>query len=176
MIRTEREYEEARLRLQEARGIAEKQRASLEASGLSAEHVDLALSPLLAFQDQLQGEVAWYEQARQGEVRPVPRLTDIGLVLIGLRLARGLTQRQLAERLGVNEAQISKDERNDYHGITRRARTAYPRRLERIGHGNGGPPCAEKRRQISSRRGDHRATRRSRQASRPVCVTSAPGQ
>ena len=59
MIRTEREYEEARLRLQEARGIAEKQRASLEASGLSAEHVDLALSPLLAFQDQLHGEVAW---------------------------------------------------------------------------------------------------------------------
>jgi DNA-binding XRE family transcriptional regulator len=118
MIRTEREYEEARRRIQETRDVAEKQRASLTNSGLSAEHVELALSPLLAFQDQIQGELDWYERARQGEIRPVPRLTDIGLALIGLRLACGLTQRQLAERLGVNEAQISKDERNDYHGIS----------------------------------------------------------
>jgi hypothetical protein len=118
MIRTEREYEEASRRLQEARDFAERQRASLEGTGLSPEHVDLAMSPLLAFQEQIQGEMAWYERARQGEIRPVPKLTDIGLALIALRLARGLAQRQLAERLGVNEAQISKDERNEYHGIS----------------------------------------------------------
>jgi transcriptional regulator with XRE-family HTH domain len=29
-----------------------------------------------------------------------------------------LTQRQLAERLGVHESQVSRDERNEYHGIT----------------------------------------------------------
>jgi transcriptional regulator with XRE-family HTH domain len=40
------------------------------------------------------------------------------LSLIALRLARGLTQRQLAERLGVNEAQVSRDESNEYHGIS----------------------------------------------------------
>jgi transcriptional regulator with XRE-family HTH domain len=36
----------------------------------------------------------------------------------GLTPDQGLTQRQLAERLGVNEAQISKDESNEYHGIS----------------------------------------------------------
>ena len=29
-----------------------------------------------------------------------------------------ITQRELAKRLGVDESQISRDERNDYHGIT----------------------------------------------------------
>jgi transcriptional regulator with XRE-family HTH domain len=35
-----------------------------------------------------------------------------------LRIARGWTQRQLAHALGVNEAQVSRDERDDYHGVT----------------------------------------------------------
>ena len=118
MLRTEREYEEALRRLQEVRDSAEKQRASLETSGFPPEHVELAMSPMIAFLDSIQGEIDWYEHARQGEVRPISNLTSIGLSLIALRLARGLTQRQLAERLGINEAQISKDERNEYHGIS----------------------------------------------------------
>ena len=43
---------------------------------------------------------------------------DMGRTLIALRVANGLSQRELAERLGVSEAQISRDERNEYHGIT----------------------------------------------------------
>jgi transcriptional regulator with XRE-family HTH domain len=39
-------------------------------------------------------------------------------MLIALRIALGLTQRQLAERLGVHESQVSRDERNEYHGVT----------------------------------------------------------
>ena len=118
MIRTPHDYEEAVRRLHQTRDFAEKQHAALVASGLAPEYVDLAMSPTHALLDQMQGEIDWYESARAGMVRPVPRLTDIGLSLIALRLARGLTQRQLAERLGVNEAQVSKDERNEYHGIS----------------------------------------------------------
>ena len=39
-------------------------------------------------------------------------------MLIALRIYKGLTQRQLAERLGVSEAAVSRDECNEYHGIT----------------------------------------------------------
>jgi len=39
-------------------------------------------------------------------------------MLIALRIARGVSQRKLAERLGVHESQVSRDERNEYHGIT----------------------------------------------------------
>jgi DNA-binding Xre family transcriptional regulator len=118
MIRTEREYEESLRRVAELRDYAEKLRASLETSDLVPDHVELAMSPTLAFMDSMQGEIRWYEQARKGEIRPLPNLTAIGLSLIALRLARGVTQRQLAERLGINEAQVSKDERNEYHGVS----------------------------------------------------------
>ena len=118
MIKTPREYGETHKRLAEARDFVAAQRAALEQSGLTPKQIALAMSPLLAMQDQLQGELDWYEQARRGEIRPVPSLANIGLSLIALRIARGLTQRQLAERLGINEAQVSKDERNEYHGIS----------------------------------------------------------
>jgi transcriptional regulator with XRE-family HTH domain len=69
-------------------------------------------------QDQFEGQLSWYENARKGTIRPLPTLGRIGLSLIALRIAKGLTQRQLAERLGVNEAQVSKDEKSEYHSIS----------------------------------------------------------
>lgn len=118
VIKTQREYEQARQTLEQWRVSGETLRTSIKAAGLSPEQVEQAMAPHLAMQDQIEGELRWFERARGGEIRPVARLTDVGLSLIALRIARGLTQRQLAERLGVNEAQISKDERNAYHGIS----------------------------------------------------------
>jgi transcriptional regulator with XRE-family HTH domain len=68
--------------------------------------------------DQMQGQLNWYDRARRGDIIPLSDLRSIGLSLIALRIAKGLTQRQLAERLGVNEAQVSKDEKNEYAGIS----------------------------------------------------------
>ena len=45
--------------------------------------------------------------------------SGIGRLLIALWIAKGLTQRELAERLEVSETQVSRDERNEYHGVTR---------------------------------------------------------
>ena len=45
-------------------------------------------------------------------------MRGLGQLLVSLRIARGLTQRELAERLGVHESLVSRDERNEYHGIT----------------------------------------------------------
>ncbi len=33
-------------------------------------------------------------------------------------IANGLSQKELADRLGVSEAQVSRDERNEYHSVT----------------------------------------------------------
>ena len=38
--------------------------------------------------------------------------------MIAVRIAHGLTRRELADRLGISEAVVSRDERNEYHGIT----------------------------------------------------------
>ena len=42
----------------------------------------------------------------------------MGTLLIALRTANGLSQKDLAQKLDVSEAQVSRDERNEYHGIT----------------------------------------------------------
>jgi transcriptional regulator with XRE-family HTH domain len=39
-------------------------------------------------------------------------------MLISLRIAQGISQRDLSKRLGVHESQVSRDERNEYFGIT----------------------------------------------------------
>ena len=45
-------------------------------------------------------------------------LAGIGQRLIGIRIYLGISQRDLAKKLGVHETQVSRDERNEYHGIT----------------------------------------------------------
>jgi ribosome-binding protein aMBF1 (putative translation factor) len=118
MIRNDKEYQAALQRLQEDRTIAELQRKALQERGLSPDEIAHAMEPLEAFTGQLEDEVAWYDRARSGDLGVVRQLTSIGRLLIALRIARGLSQRDLAEKLGVDESQVSRDERNEYFNIT----------------------------------------------------------
>ncbi len=118
MIRSEVEYEAARQRLDEDRDFAIRQKAALEAQGFTPVQVELGLEATLSYHAQLAEEVNWYEKVRRREIGPLRNLTQIGRLLIGLRIANGLSQRELADRLCVSEAQVSRDERNEYHGVT----------------------------------------------------------
>ncbi len=118
MIRNEREYKEALSRLERDREIIEAQRLALVERGLSEKEVERALGPMLSLDAQLEEEVEYYEKVRRRQFAVSHDVRDIGRTLIALRIANGLSQRELAERLGVSEAQVSRDERNEYHGIT----------------------------------------------------------
>jgi hypothetical protein len=118
MIRTETEYQEARRRLKEGDRHMKAQQAELEKLDLSKAEIRRGMAPLVTFHDQLQEEVQRYERLRRGDRKELANLQELGQILIGLRIVSGLTQRQLAERLGVHESQVSRDERNDYHGVT----------------------------------------------------------
>lgn len=118
MIRNETEYQQAIERV-----AAEKQRLiehcqSWAEKGFTDEQVAKLREPLESFHMQLAEEVKAYEGLKRGEIRDFENLVGLGQVLIGLRIARGMTQRQLAEELGVAESSVSRDERNEYHGIT----------------------------------------------------------
>jgi ribosome-binding protein aMBF1 (putative translation factor) len=76
------------------------------------------MDPLRSFHLQLEEEIQSYERLRRGELDALVNLHGLGRTLIALRVARGLSQRQLAERLQVHESQVSRDERNEYHGVT----------------------------------------------------------
>jgi len=118
MIRNECEYHEGMTRLKEERGRLDAQRKQLEADGLTPEQIKRASDPMESFHLQLAEELASYERLKRGEFDEIYNLVGIGRLLIGLRIAQGFSQRALAERLGVNESQVSRDERNEYHGIT----------------------------------------------------------
>ncbi len=118
MIRSEKEYREAVERLRQDEEVLALQKEKLEGLGLSEEEVRRALEPMLSFRAQLEEEVEWYERVRRRDFGIIRDLSAVGTLLIALRIANGLSQRELAEKLGVSEAQVSRDERNEYHGIT----------------------------------------------------------
>lgn len=118
MIRSEKEYREAVERLRQDEEVLALQKEKLEGLGLSEEEVRRALEPMLSFRAQLEEEVEWYERVRRRDFGIIRDLSAVGALLIALRIANGLSQRELAEKLGVSEAQVSRDERNEYHGIT----------------------------------------------------------
>jgi hypothetical protein len=118
MIRSDAEYQDAIKRLQQDRAVIQAQREAFKAMDFSDEEVERGIEPAISFHEQLREEVEVYERMRRGDITPIESLADIGRVLIGLRIARGITQRQLADSLEVSESQVSRDERNEYHGIT----------------------------------------------------------
>jgi hypothetical protein len=118
MIRNESEYREAVERITQERQRFAQHRQALLAQGLTDEQAGRAIEPLISFHLQLVEEVEGYERLKRGEFEELRNFEGLGRVLVGLRIAMGLTQRELAERLDVHESQVSRDERNDYHGVT----------------------------------------------------------
>lgn len=125
MIRNERQYQASRAhrrRLLETRAAYE-----------SAPQADpLAQAALLSSVDWLlhdvQAELAEYEALRAGAVGEVVAegLGALPDLLVKARIAGGLTQRQLAERLGVAEEAVQRDEAGGYAraGLDRLVRVA----------------------------------------------------
>ncbi len=118
MIRNESEYQDACRRLLEERTRLLEHEQSLKKEGIKGAALKRALDPFRSFHLPLQEEVESYERLRRGEFEELLNFHGLGRTLVGLRIALGLSQRDLAERLSIHESQVSRDERNEYHGIS----------------------------------------------------------
>lgn len=118
MIRTDAEYQDARARLLEERKRLSEHEARMKEMDLSAAERKRALDPLLSFSARLEEEMEAYQRAQRGSFESITNLHSLGRLLIGARIYCGLSQRELATRLGVHESQVSRDERNEYRSIT----------------------------------------------------------
>lgn len=80
----------------------------------------IQLSALESQLESLKREAAEYEALRAGKVRRqrVESFGELPEALISGRIAAGLTQRQLAERLGLKEQQIQRYEATDYRSAS----------------------------------------------------------
>jgi DNA-directed RNA polymerase specialized sigma subunit len=118
MIKTEKEYLEAKNRLEQEYKTLEDHKNKMKVAGLNKEQIKLAIDPLVSFTLQLREEVEEYEKLKRGQFDSFVNLSGLGRTLIALRIYKGITQKDLAEKLGVLEPQVSRDERNEYHGAS----------------------------------------------------------
>ncbi len=118
MIRNDTEYAQAVARVKEEKIRMAAEKKSLEAEGLTQAEVKRALDPMRSFHMQLEEEVEGYEKLKRGEFEELLNFQGLGRMLIALRIYLGISQKDLADRLEVDDSQVSRDERNEYNGIT----------------------------------------------------------
>lgn len=113
MIKTERQYQvtktqaekfEAALKQAETRSYSDPLLAQLERDALSSQFAEL------------RDELADYDRLRSGSVKEitVDAFDQLPQALIKARIAAGLSQKDLADRLGLKEQQVQRYEATDY--------------------------------------------------------------
>jgi transcriptional regulator with XRE-family HTH domain len=118
MIRSESEYRDAVSRSARAAEQLAQHSRELSDKGMSPCEIENNVALMESLQEDLQDDIKRYERYREGDLSGLKSLREIGDLLIAARIARGLSQRDLAERLGIHESQVSRDERNEYQGIS----------------------------------------------------------
>ena len=68
---------------------------------------------------QLENELREYDQLKGGEVRlpKIERLDEIAPLMAKIRIAKGISQTELARRLGVSKQVVSRYEETDYQTV-----------------------------------------------------------
>ncbi len=117
MIANERQYQQTRKKVSEL----DRLQASI-ALGTAGDDGfrDLQAAAVASQRDDLYGELSEYEALRSGGTKTIESSTLAGLAeaLIKARIARGWTQVQLADALGVAEQQVQRYEASRYAGAS----------------------------------------------------------
>lgn len=117
MICNEREYRITRSELHKFEKAAAEYTPS---SGLDPRMKEVMTDALNSVAETLRSEMQRYEDLRDGRVnhRKIVDLKDIPAALIEARIAAGLTQKDLAERLDLKPQQIQRWESKGYTGTS----------------------------------------------------------
>ena len=121
MIKNERQYRITKA--QAAKLEAALEAFSAQSAGDRKTHPRLIKAQADALRSQLEslrGELREYEKIKTGEVAPpdLDYITLVPQVLIFARIAAGLSQKELAERLGMPEQQIQRYEATEYASVS----------------------------------------------------------
>ncbi len=122
LIKDERQLAITRGKLESLRGVVEKLRAKYKGP---ARH--LTTSGPRGMIEQLEGEIReyeWLKKASPADVMkryPIVKIEDVGPLLARLRIACGLTQAEVARKVGCKQPDIARLEDEDYQSHTARA-------------------------------------------------------
>jgi transcriptional regulator with XRE-family HTH domain len=117
MITNDRQYKISRARAEE---FAELLGSQTERPRSDDEWSDLEVQAVKSQLDELYEEIEEYEKLKEGRITDlqIDSLEELPIVLVKARIASGLTQRELAEKLGLKEQQIQRYEQNEYAGVS----------------------------------------------------------
>jgi len=117
VIRTEQDYIAAIREHADMRDRLARLRLSLQEQDYAEDVITDLMDSEIAFAQHIGSDIELYEQALNRQFGTTD-WEHLGLLLINLRIANHVKQRELADRLGVDESVVSRDERNEYRGIT----------------------------------------------------------
>ncbi|MCP3937172.1 MAG: helix-turn-helix transcriptional regulator [Actinomycetia bacterium] len=118
MIKNERQYKITRAKADEIRvAISELATASLP-DGVSPEMREMQVEALKGTLGDFETELADFDALHDSTLIEATGIGEFPTALIRARIARGLTQRELADRLGIAEQSIQRYEAGDYAGVS----------------------------------------------------------
>lgn len=141
MIKNERQYRITKA--QAAKLEAASEAFSSQSAGGGKTHPRMIKAQADALRSQLEslrGELREYEEIKAGEIPP-PDLSYIAVVprdLVRARIAAGLSQKELAERLGMPEQQIQRYEATEYESVSLARIMEIARALQPASPASGG--------------------------------------
>lgn len=118
MIKNKRQYEYSKKKLHE---LEEDLKAIRKKYYIDKNKVALLSQGYIEHIVQFKDEIKEYEdmiKAPFPEVLPIHNLNEINRSIVRLRIARKITQEELAQRVGCKQSDISRLERDDYRGHT----------------------------------------------------------
>lgn len=120
MIKNDRQYRLTKNQLEEFKASLDLFDKSPQPTTLDPKFVEAYRSSLLDQVEELQFEIQEYEDLSAGKLKHfvIDSFDDLPTFLIRARIARGFTQKQLAEKLEAKEQQVQRWEANDYAGAS----------------------------------------------------------
>ena len=120
MIRNEKQYKITKAHFKEFEAALSERRAMPVPDDTDRGMWQLEQEALQSQIDEFKAELTAFEKLKSGEVQAtaLTSLNDLAILLIQARIAQGLTQKDLAERLNVKEQQVQKDEANLYESAS----------------------------------------------------------
>jgi DNA-binding Xre family transcriptional regulator len=120
MITNERQYKISKTELKKFENALASAQATEPADDLHPDMQDAMYAGLESQADELRQEIARYEKLKSGQVkcRPLTRIRDLQEALVEGRIIAGMTQKQLAGRVGLAEQQIQRYEGTCYRGVS----------------------------------------------------------
>lgn len=117
-IRTAEERRSAEGAVKELTVHLQKDLREMESNGMSDEMVGRIEAMYLDKLALVEAQLAAYSRLKEGQAPVEMSLSELRPGLVRLRIAQGMTQRQLARTLGVADSTVSRDEKTLYEGLT----------------------------------------------------------